>query len=308
MKNKKKIEKEKKEHAGEYIPVVRAVVILFILILILVGLILYKPTKKEDLQEPNTLPTDEVIVDTNNSCDGKNATRIKSDADKVSVTYEIVDDYFFGYMAEQDEDINGNGVIDEGEIIEDIGYALRIKVANLTENIYVVISNDLDEDVKTFHNSDVGEDGMIKWTEAETLFSRTYDIKVFSSAEKCRSELYREFKVTLPHWNTESDSIACEYTEARNFPECDKFIFSDKDINTELKEFDKKVNDKLKEQQKEKTEDKKTENNEEETAVESYYNKVIDYLKKNIIVAILGVIAIIAILGLVVVKFMKGRK
>lgn len=300
----KKIKKEKKEYTGEYIPVVRAVIVLIILILILIGLVLYSPTKKEELQEPNTLQTDEMIVNkTGNSCDGEGATRIQNEADKVTVSYEVVDDYFFGYMAEQDIDLNGNGVIDEGEIIEDIGYAIKVKISNLTDKIYVMISNDLDDNVKTFHNTDASEDGKITWTEAETLFSRTYTIKVFSNNEGCTNELYREFKVTLPKYNTDSDSITCVLTEAKNTPACDPFIFSDGNLNEEQKEFDKQVEKVLKEKNKE--EDKEEEN---ESVVQSYLDKAIDYLKKNPFILGLGIIVIIILVALAVVTLKKRKK
>ena len=303
---KKKIEKEETNYVNEYAPVIKAVIVLFVLIGLLVGAIIYQPTKKEEIKEPNTLDTNEKNINTDTSCDGSNAKSVKKDADKVSVIYEVIDDYFLGYYAEADEDINGNGIIDNDPVVEAYGYALKVKLTNVTDNIYVVITNDLDDKVKTFHSTDKGEDGIITWTEGETTFMRTYTVKVYSNKEGCTNSLYREFNVSLPKYNMCSDFENCKLDFTKDLDVCQPFIFSNKKDTEELREYKRVIQKVFDEHYKNKDKTTEAVENKEETKEETIVDKVINYVKANYIVFCIVGGAIIALIIIFIVK--KGRK
>lgn len=302
----KKIEKEETNYASEYAPVIKAFIVLFILIGLLVGVMFYQPTKKDKIEEPGSLKTTEKEVNTDVSCDGNEYKDIKKAADKITISYDVVDDYFFGYYAESDEDLNGNGIIDKEPVIENIGYALKIKLTNLTDKNYVVITNNLDEDVKEFHNTDNNDEGIVTWFESDVVFARTYTVKVYSNKEECKKNLYREFKLTLPKYNINSRSLDCLEDYAKDLEACQPFIFSDKKTTEETREFRKAIldaYDKYEAEQKKKEENKTEENKVEEGTI---VDKVTNYVKDNLLVfAIVGG-AILALIVIFIIK--KGRR
>ncbi len=302
----KKIEKEKKSTLRLYAPVIKACIVLVILIALLVGVILFKPVKKEEIKDPSILPTNEKNVNLNDAkCDGKKATTIKEDVAKVAIQYEVVDDYFFGYMAESDDDLNGNGIIDEDPVVENIGYALKLKLRGLTDNIYVVITNDLDDNVKTFHKADADKDNIITWYEGDTILVRTYTVKIYSANEGCTSELYREFTTSLPKFNILSRSLDCEYEPAKSIDLCQPFIFSDRPLREETIEFKKAITEINRKKQQEANKENEEENKEEEKTTK---DKIISYVKDNyIIVSAVAAGVVIIIIAVVVAKRKKGR-
>ena len=305
--SKKKIEKEKKHLFRKYASVIKAVIVLIVLVLLLVGTLLFKPVKKEDVKEPGVLDAYDLLVNKNDAtCDGMKAVDIKEVAAKINVSYEVIDDYFFGYFAETDEDLNGNGVIDEEPVVENIGYALKLKLNNLKDSVYVVISNDLNEDVKTFHISDADSNGAITWYEGETTFVRTYNIKVYSANPDCSNELYREFTVSAPKYNIFSRSYDCKIEPYKDMDICNLFTFSTKSTKEEEKEFSdtiRKVNlQKLKEKE------KQNNNNTQEEDKKGTVDLIKDFVTKNKEIAIAAGVGVVILIGLVVVLIKKKGK
>ena len=303
----KKIEKEEKTNSREYAPIIKAFIVLIILVSLLVVTIIYQPTKKDEIQDPNVLSSDEKVVNTDTSCDGNQSKEIKKAADKITISYEVVDDFFFGYMAESDEDLNGNGVIDDDPVVENIGYALKVKLNNLTDKNYVTISNDIDDDIKTFHVTDENEQGIITWYESETVFCRTYNVKVYSNNEGCTDQVYREFKVMLPKFNTNSRSYDCFLDYTKDLDICQPFIFSNKTSREELKEFKRIIIEKSKEHEREEELKKEQEESKkDEVTFNNVVNKIIDYVNNNKLMFAIIFGAIVVLLVLFAVK--KGRK
>ena len=293
---KKKIEREQNHFFSEYAPVIKAVVVLIILALLLTGVILFKPVRKEDVKDPSVLNPVEKNINTNDAtCDGEKAPKIKEDAAKVEIAYEVVDDYFFGYMAESDDDLNGNGIIDTDPVVENLGYALKMKLKNMTENIKVVITNDIDDTTRSLSNKDVDSNGLITWFEDENTVTRIYTVKVYSGRDECPTALYREFQVQLPKYNQLERSLDCDFEPAKDLELCQPFIFSDKTLREDTLEFRrqiKNINEK-------KQADKKAE---EENKKENIIDKAIDYAKKNYVVVALAGVALIFVVSLIIIK------
>ena len=157
-------------------------------------------------------------------------------------------------------------------VIEVYGYALKLKLTNVTNNIYVVITNDLDDSAKTFHDTDIGQDGFITWFESENNLMRTYSVKVYSNHEGCTSELYREFTVELPKFNPCVQYIECQKDFAKDIEMCQPFIFSNKKTNDEIREYKKQIKEAY--EKYEKSEAKKNEEKANEDNVT--YDNVVD--------------------------------
>ena len=306
MTKKKKIEREKKHIFRKYGSVIKGAIILILLVALLVGIIRFKPIKKEEVKDPSILDTNELLVNNNDAtCDGQKAATIREEAKKVTIAYEIVDDYFFGYMAETDEDLNGNGILDDDPVIENRGYALKLKLNNLTDNIYVTIENDIDSDVKTFTTSSKGEDGLITWFEEDTTFIRTYDVKVYSANDGCRTQLYREFNVSLPRYNVLERSFDCYDEPGKSMDVCQPFTFKNQTASDDVKDFKQAMREMV---AKRAAEDKKKEQEAQQQEAEKekgFKEKSIDFVKQYYIYIIPAAVVLLVAIILIVKRVKK---
>ena len=306
MKKKKKIEREQKHFFRDYASVIKAVIVLIILVGLLVGVVLFKPVKKEDVKDPSILTPNEKNINTNDAtCDGPEAPRLREEASKITISYEIVDDYLIGYMAENDEDINGNGIIDTDPVVENRDYAIKLKLSNITDDLMVRISNNIDDNTKTFTKPNVDEHGIITWYETEFEFVRTYDVEIYSARERCTNQKYREFTVSLPRYNLMSRSFDCTVEPAKNFEICQPFLWSDRSHNEDAKEFQKIMREYVQEQAREEKRQKEQKEAEENKKEESVIDKAIRILKDNYIIASAIGIAIILLIALIIKRVKK---
>ena len=119
----------------EILPFIVAVVMLILLIGALIYTILYKPKTNNVTKSENTLTAEEVLVNnTSNTCGNYNIANLSEEAKKVKLSYEIIDDYSYGTVTIVD---SGNG----DDLQNAKGYALRIKVTDLTNDMYIRINN-----------------------------------------------------------------------------------------------------------------------------------------------------------------------
>ena len=215
----KKIEREKKTFRREYIPLIFAILFLIGLIVALVYAIMYKPEKKL-INELYSMETEEMPVDiTNISCNNDLSTMISNDANNVKVRYEELDDYVYGKTIEVESDLNGDGELGE---IDDIGYALKVTITGITENIFIKLENDIDYDEPIYKYNDT-DNGVISFDLTENNDVRTYIVKVFSNTSECGNILYREFRFVLPRFNFMCTSYACAANP--DLESCKPFVF-----------------------------------------------------------------------------------
>ncbi len=274
----------------EYIPLVIACSVLVLLVVALVITIINKPKKTEPDNPAQSSYVQEKVVP-NNSCGGDDYTKLVEEANKITASYKVNDQYDFGCGFSTEEEIPDN--YSDDECPEDqhvLGYALDVILENIPQNVDVIVTNDLDGKKLLFNNSD-GENDVVVWTQPETSFLRVYNFKVYSKIDGCQDKLIREFEITLPRWNEMSKVGYCEHEEYKNSSMCERFIFEAYDINKDLTSHDKEIkkiyNEKKQQEEKEEKE-----------------NKFAKY-SKYIIIAI--VVVAVVIVGIVFI-LMKGRK
>jgi len=301
MKNKKKkIEREQKHFFREYASVIKAVIVLLLMIGFLALIILFNPIKKEDTKDPSILPINEKNLNNNDAkCDGPEAPNIREAASKIYIQYEEVSDYLMGYMAENDYDINGNGIIDTDPVVENRGYALKLKLNGISDKVYVQISNDIDDNVRTFSSQDKDENGQIIWYETDNTFIRTYTIKVFSTNSDCSKELYREFTTSLPRYNTLSKSYDCFVEPTNQFEMCKPFLWEDRTYAEDAKIFKKEMREFVLKQAKEEKEADSTEDDKD------IYSVIIKFIKENYMIVAAAGIGLVLIIILIVKRVKK---
>lgn len=147
-------------------------------------------------------------------CSYQEQSVINSKAANVKASYEIVS-------------------INHGN--EEVGHRehyFTINITNVTEDFYVVVKNDLNNEEVTYKNSDA-VDGIItiKWT--DVLEVTNLNVQVYTSAKtNCPDERYKTFYLTLPRFNEYSGKISC--VENPEFYLCKEFVTFDEIDETEF--------------------------------------------------------------------------
>ena len=230
----KLIERESNAFRREYIPLIFAVLFLAGLVVALVYAIVYKPEKKL-INELYSMETEELPVDiTNVACSNEVSKSIANDANNVKVRYEIMDNYYLGKSMELETDTNGDGILGE---VDEYGYALKVTITGVTDNINIRLTNDIDYEDKTYKYGDT-DNGIITFDQADNAYVRTYNVRVYSNNGDCNNVLYREFRFVLPRMNYLSSSPVCE--SHSDLESCKVFVF-DNDRQEFYKSYEKEM-------------------------------------------------------------------
>lgn len=223
------------------------------------------------------------------SCSYSEQAELNEIVSHVNADYEVVDVYN-GKVYDLDHP-------DENGYIKEVDYyikAFNIRILNLTEDIYVKVSNNINDDVRTFRYSDT-QDGVIVFqtTEVENLV--TYTIEVYSNKYACAGEMFRKFNLTTPLYNNYSERPQCE--DSKDFYYCQEFISSE---NITYTEFVEKV--------KEYKEKKQAEQEEEQKINKSFMEKIKEFYKDNaIVINSVGVAIVVMGVTTAVVLIKKKR-
>ena len=198
-------------------------------------------------------------------------------ASTVKVAYEMVD-YDTGYTTyEIDED----GNIDPTKEIPLIEEGVRLKIMNITEDIYVRVVDLSEEETEMpddFGNEEVSDDalrnagyyyygdsdnGTVYLNPVSTSYIHQYKLYVYPTDSDCGDKLLRIIDFNTPMYNNYSNIKACE-----NIPEfeyCQKYVSTP--IEVSLPEF---LEECKKYEAKEKEEKEK---NSKKTTLKSFYKK-----------------------------------
>lgn len=137
-------------------------------------------------------------------CSYKEQTEINQKAANVKVTYEVVTDTV--HFEDMDSTM---------EVFD-------ISIFNITEELYVIVKNNITREEKTFTHSDT-VDGVatFRWTYAESVTNFT--IQVYTTNKtSCPDEKFKTFYLTTPRYNEYYDVEVCQ--ELSEFYLCQKFV------------------------------------------------------------------------------------
>lgn len=207
-------------------------------------------------------------------CDSEQLVKINQDAAGVKVSYDV--------ESEEVTDPNVVGYSDTGATYPVLRSRFKVKIVNVTDNLYIKVTNAVDGSVKTFTSKDA-VDGVISFT--WNKLNKVTDLKVevyTSQATECPNENISTNHVLLPMYNNYSSYKVCE-----NHPDekiCQEYV-TEEVTDTDYKRLaDKYEKEDAKEAEKEiKEKNKKT------------FTKFIEKNKKGIIIG--G--SIIVVLGVV---------
>ena len=163
------------------------------------------------------------------SCSDSELAKLRSEAENVKVSYDELEDAF-DYVVPADD---GN----PSKTIKAYRYSIKMNVYNITNNIYVVETNDKNNDEKYIKYSDT-ENGKYSFTSDDNKNYINYTFKVYSNTNNCSAKLLRTITIKKPKYNDNYAYVICK--ENPEVPICKRFITED--INMEGKDLVSEVN------------------------------------------------------------------
>lgn len=172
--------------------------------------------------------------------------------------------------------------------------ALQVNILNLTENTYVEVTNDYDEQTVRYNYSDTDNGNIaIVW---ETIGEFvTYTVEVYASNNTgCEGTLLRTMRISLPRYNDYSTYSVCE--QVPDYYLCQRYVTFDP---IDIDEFSTKVSAEIEKQKEE------TQNAEENS---HWYEEIGNFISDHKTPFIIGGISILIITGVIVVIVVRKRR
>lgn len=137
-------------------------------------------------------------------CSYKEQTEINQKAANVKVTYEVVTDIV--HFEDMDTTMD----------------VFDISIFNITEDLYVIVKNNINDEEKVFtYNDTVDGVAKFRWTYADSVTNFT--IQVYTTNKtSCPDEKFKTFYLTTPRYNEYYDVEVCQ--ELSDFYLCQKFV------------------------------------------------------------------------------------
>lgn len=227
-------------------------------------------------------------------CDTTEKNKLNSEALKIKTSYEEMTG-----ILDPSEYTPPDGLTDE-EINNYVAHYtyFKIYIANLTENLYVVVENNITKEKKTFTYEE-SENGTVSfdWEELRTLVN--YKITVYSSSKTgCPDTKLHTLTLTMPRYNSYSEQSVCKGAE--DFYLCYKYLSVDSvDFNKFMELVTKYKEGKI---------DKSGQEIEEPKKEEKGFSNFFKEHKKEVIVASIIVIILGGTITVIIVKKQRSKK
>lgn len=216
-------------------------------------------------------------------CDYAKQVELNNEASTVKAIYEeteIDTGMTTYYIDEETEEV------DESKIIPLTEKGFTVKILNITENIYVHVSNDYDNTEKDYYYKDT-DNGVLVLNSFASDNVYNYKITVRGNSDGCSGKELRNITLMVPKYNEFSQLSACD--EYPDFQYCQKFTSSMEEIT--ISEFQKKL-------------DEYKKNNKSQTAIEREIKEKNDEEKnkKMIIIAVVCLIVVGVATSVIIIR------
>lgn len=224
-------------------------------------------------------------------CDVTESNTLNSLATNVGVSYEVVQ-----VEIPKDENFNYPDGMTEEEREEYVAYDnyFRFYISNVTEELYVVVTNQSTNESRTYTYQDA-VDGIISFDVLSTMEIVRYSITVYSSdATNCPdTELYTHYETT-PMYNPYSELVACEGIE--DFYMCHEYLSVDVDFTNFVEDAERYRNGLI------------NDDGEEITIPEEDDGGFLSFISDHLVVVIVVVVVIVAAGGLITFVVIKKQR
>ena len=162
-------------------------------------------------------------VEAASTCDYATQVELSTQAYNVQAAYEVRS-VATGEMIEDDyPSVNEDGELETG-YVEIYRTEIVTTIYNITENIYVTVTNDLDGTTRTYHYEDTNN-GTIEILRDNIDEIVNYEIKVYSDHEDCLDEQFGStITLATPKYNDFSSYDVCD---GLNVYYCEEYITQD---------------------------------------------------------------------------------
>lgn len=282
-----KIKKEKKPFKREYIPIILAVLILFVLIAALIYLIGHDFKFDEEKVNENQAVQEEILIDNSNSkCSKEELNELYKLAEKITTNTEMVEIFYETTMNDE-----------TGEPEDIYTWVAQFKLDDMDKKLYAYVTNDYNDEKKEYRS----EKNVVQFNGVPSFDIVTYTVEIRSDEYGCKGEVIRKFTLKTKIFNNFYSMNSC--TEYPDFKYCQKFL--DEDLPTfdifksELEKY-KKTTKKVETT----TSSTKTNKNDEKQE-----NKEKSGYRKYIIIAIVAILAgVVIIVSVILVKKRRSKK
>lgn len=229
------------------------------------------------------------LVKAASACSYSEQAELNDIVANVKANYEVVDVYGGKALDIDNPDESGN--------IPEVEYyvkAFNISILNITEDIYVKVTNSKDSNEMTFKYQDT-VNGIATFQTKEVEDLNTYTFEVYANKYSCAGEMFRKFTLTTPMHNRYSEMIACQNNP--DFYYCQEFIPSE---NITLDEFSKKI--------KEYESETKVKEEEQKNQEKNFFEKLKDFYTNNkLMIYSIGVVIVVMGVATTVILVKKKR-
>lgn len=216
-----------------------------------------------------------LIVNVNAKCGYNELSNLNNEAANVKTSYDIIK-----------KDIGTEGIV--------ISRTFDITILNISENIYVKITNDYDKTSKDIYYEDTNN-GIysFNWDKSNVVTNFTIDVYA-SNNTLCENDKLRSFYLSTPRYNDYSNRAICEEMSESSF--CQEFVMFD-----DFSEIDflEKVSSYKKETKKQE---------EPEPNNDNIIDKILKFVENNKIIIIGSIVLIIGVTSFIAYKRNKKLK
>ena len=223
-------------------------------------------------------------VNAASKCSYAEQTELNGKAGNVKVSYAI-----------KEVDVKGNYInMDTGETYDTSkAEVFEITILNLSEDLYVVVTNDIDESVRTirYGNTSNGMATFI-WNNNDNITNFTFNI-YSSDKTNCKDEVYKTLYLTTPRYNNLYGYQVCQGLE--DFYLCQKYVnfnkVSEGDFYKKISQYNNKEID---------------DNGEQIVPEKTVFDKIINFIKQNKWFIVSGIVLVAG--AVVAINYSKGKK
>ncbi len=213
------------------------------------------------------------------TCTTAELARLKKEAAKVKLTY-----------IEEEEEIELTPeMIADGASKPLLNPYFNMKLANVTPELEVYITNDYNDDGEMVYGSSVNGLYEFRWDEVYDIVKFTYKVSASSTSSCPQEELSIGYLVT-PKYNTFADMVMCEGIS--DYKYCSKFVT----FEMNYLDQEKKIKDYIAEKKAKESESK-----------ENIFDKISEFINEHKTLVIGGAMAVAAV-GVTYVIMVKRRK
>lgn len=285
-----KIKKERKPFKREYVPIVLAVIILFVLVGGLIYIIGHDFKFEEETVDPNQAVQEELLIDNSNSkCSKDELNELYELAEKITINTEMVDIFYETTMNDE-----------TGEPEDIYTSVAQFTMSNVDEKLYFYVTNDSNDEKQEYKP----ENNQIQFNGVVSFDIVTYTVEVRSNEYDCSGETIRKFTLKTKIFNRFSYMNDCE--DYPDYKYCQEYIDEEvPSLQTFLSELEKykkttKTTTTTKVGETTKTEENKGETTEDSETTTNY--------KYYIIGGVAVVLLIVIIAAVILVKKKRSIK